>query len=81
MLKKAINHVIQVKRKDKKLDEALKKKGYGYYLVFLEKRKESRSFYVFLGEKCGEKREKKCLKTPKTTPKNPLFQFWSKLGC
>ena len=30
MLKKAINHVIQEKRKDKKLDETLKKKGYGY---------------------------------------------------
>ena len=29
MLKKAINHVIQAKRNDKKLDEALKKKGYG----------------------------------------------------
>ena len=49
MLKKAINHVIQVKRKYKKLDEALKKMGYGYYLVFFEKRKESRSYDVFLG--------------------------------
>ena len=29
MLKKATNHVIQAKRKNKKLDEALKKKGYG----------------------------------------------------
>ena len=29
MLKKAINHVIQAKRKDKKFDETLKKKGYG----------------------------------------------------
>ena len=29
MLKKAINHVIQVKIKDKKLDEALKKKENG----------------------------------------------------
>ena len=48
MLKKAINHVIQVKRKYKKLDEALKKMGYGYYLVFFEKRKESRSYDVFL---------------------------------
>ena len=27
MLKKAINHVIQENRKDKKLDETLKKKG------------------------------------------------------
>ena len=27
MLEKAINHVIQAKRKDKKLEEALKKKG------------------------------------------------------
>ena len=29
MLKKAMNHVIQTKRKDKKLDEALKKKENG----------------------------------------------------
>ena len=29
MLKKAINHVIQEKRKDKELYEALKKKEYG----------------------------------------------------
>ena len=29
MLKKAINHVIQAKRNDKKLDEVLKKKEYG----------------------------------------------------
>ena len=29
MLKKAINHVIQAKRKDKRLDEALKKEEYG----------------------------------------------------
>ena len=29
MLKKAINHVIQVKINEKKLDEALKKKQYG----------------------------------------------------
>ena len=29
MLMKAINHVIQAKRNDKKLDEALKKKKYG----------------------------------------------------
>ena len=29
MLKKAMNHVIQAKRKDKKLDEALKKKENG----------------------------------------------------
>ena len=29
MLKKAINHVIQAKRNDKKLDEVLKKKKYG----------------------------------------------------
>ena len=29
MLKKAINLVIQEKRKDKELDEALKKKEYG----------------------------------------------------
>ena len=29
MLKKVINHVIQAKRKDKNLDEALKKKRYG----------------------------------------------------
>ena len=29
MLKKEINHVIQEKRKDKELDEALKKKEYG----------------------------------------------------
>ena len=32
MLKKAINHVIQAKRKNKELDEALKKKGYGQQL-------------------------------------------------
>ena len=32
MLRKAINHVIQAKRKDKKLGEALKKKGYGQQL-------------------------------------------------
>ena len=29
MLKKTINHVIQVKINDKKLDEGLKKKQYG----------------------------------------------------
>ena len=29
MLKKVIFHVIQAKKKDKILDEALKKKGYG----------------------------------------------------
>ena len=29
MLKKVINHVIQAKRKNKKPNEALKKKGYG----------------------------------------------------
>ena len=29
MLKKAMNHVIQAKRKDKKFDEALKKKENG----------------------------------------------------
>ena len=28
MLKEAINHFIQAKRKDKKLDKTLKKKGY-----------------------------------------------------
>ena len=38
---------------------------YEHYLIFLEKREESRSFEVFvgfLGEKYGEKREKKMLK-------------------
>ena len=29
MLKKVINYVIKEKRKDKKLDEVLKKNGYG----------------------------------------------------
>ena len=72
MLKKAINHVIQEKRKDKNFKEKgvwilakklhpyplhLKSKvwnqgeedgGYEHYLVFLEKREESRSFDVFL---------------------------------
>ena len=36
--------------------------GYEHYLVILEKKEESRTFYVFLcflGEKYGEKREKK----------------------
>ena len=58
--------------------------AYEHYLVFLKKREESRSFDVFvcfLGEKYGEKREKKCPKTPKTTPKNPIFGSWSNLGC
>ena len=76
MLEKTINHVIQAKRNDKKLDKALKKKGvwivtknlypyplnlkskvrnqgeedggYEHYLLFLEKREESRRFDVFL---------------------------------
>ena len=58
--------------------------GYEHYLVFLEKREESRSFdvfFCFLGEKYGEKSEKQCPKTPKTAPKNPNFQFWSNLRC
>ena len=29
----------------------------------------------FFGEKYGEKRDKKFPKTPKTTLKNPIFQF------
>ena len=52
--------------------------GYEHYLVFLEKMEELRNFDVFLcflGEKYGEKREKKCPKTPKIAPKNPNFQF------
>ena len=55
--------------------------GYNHYLIFLEKRVESRNFIVFLcflGEKYDEKREKQM---PKNTPKNPNFQFWSNLRC
>ena len=47
--------------------------GYNHYLIFLEKRAESRNFIVFLcflGEKYDEKREKKC---PKTLPKTQNF--------
>ena len=61
---------------------------YEHYLIFLEKREESRSFEVFvgfLGEKYGEKREKKnAKKRPKygeKREKNGVFQSWSNLGC
>ena len=52
--------------------------GYEHYLVFLKKREESRSFDVFLcllGEKYGEKREKK--NTQKTLKQLPKTQFFS----
>ena len=47
--------------------------GYEHYLVFLQKREESRSFDVFLcfwGEKYGEKRE-----MPKQLPKHLSFNL------
>ena len=50
--------------------------GMNTTLYFLEKREESISFDVFLcflGEKYGEKREKKCQKTPKQLPKTHFF--------
>ena len=49
--------------------------GMNTTLYFLEKREESISFDVFLcflGEKYGEKREKK---KAQTAPKNPIFSF------
>ena len=51
---------------------------YEYYLVFLEKREESRNFGVFLcflGEKYGEKRGKRNVyKDPQTAPKTSPLQ-------
>ena len=100
MLKKVINHVIQAKRKNKKLDEALKKKRYRQQLknkihtpqtsnprygtkerkmegmnttlYFWRREKNQEVLMCFLGEKYGEKREKKkCPKNGQTTPKPP----------
>ena len=109
MLKKAINHVIQAKKKRiKSLMKLCKKRGldcsqkatsiplylkskvqnqreedegYEHYLVFLEKREESRRFDVFLcflGEKYGEKKEKKM---PRKMPKQLLKCLPLNLSC
>ena len=60
--------------------------GMNTTLYFLEKREESISFDVFLcflGEKYGEKREKKCPKMPKQLPKTHflgLGPIWGARG-
>ena len=53
--------------------------------MFLVKTEESRNFDVFFVYILVEKFVGKGGKIPKTnaqtTPKNPIFQFWSNLGC
>ena len=67
-------HPYPLNLKSKVWNQGEKDGGYEHYLVFLEKREESRSFDVFLcflGEKYGEKREEKCPKKGPNSSQKP----------